>query len=247
MRLSAKSSLAEVRQPNDWTEANLPDAEADHPSRPGPWMTLGTGALNVSFALQSPNAVCGPSELPVRRAPRYASRMKHPTIIVTSGLPGSGKSTLAEGIGRLSRVPVFSIDPTEAAMWVSGLPKESTGIAAYRVVEAIAAENLKLGLSVIVDAVNPVEEARQMWRDLGTLFRAPVCFIECFCSDDQIHKTRIEKRVRSIAGMPEITWEQVQERKAEYQDWHDVRLRLDTASEAPEILIVRAMDYLQTI
>ncbi len=173
--------------------------------------------------------------------------MKHPIIIVTSGLPGSGKSTIAEGIGRSLRVPVFSIDPAEAAMWAAGLPKEATGIAAYRVVEAIAAENLKLGLTVIVDAVNPVKEARQMWRDLAGRFQVPVCFIECVCSDDQIHKARIEKRVRGIAGMPEITWERVQERKAEYEDWRDVRLRLDTASDAPEVLIARAMDYLKTV
>jgi predicted kinase len=173
--------------------------------------------------------------------------MKQPTIVVTSGLPGSGKSTIAEGIGRLLRAPVFSIDPAEAAMWVSGLPKESTGIAAYRVVEAIATENLKLGLTVIVDAVNPVEQARQMWRDLGDRFQVPVCFIECFCGDDQIHRTRIEKRVRNIAGMPEMTWERVLERKAEYEDWRDTRLKLDTATEAPEVLIARAMDYVQSI
>jgi predicted kinase len=173
--------------------------------------------------------------------------MKQPMIVVTSGLPGSGKSTIAEGMGRLMRAPVFSIDPAEAAMWVSGLPKESTGIAAYRVVEAIAAENLKLGLTVIVDAVNPIEQARQMWRDLGGRFQVPVCFIECFCGDDQIHRSRIEERVRNIAGMPEITWERVLERKAEYEDWRDARLRLDTATEAPEVLIVRAMDYVQSI
>ena len=180
-------------------------------------------------------------------ATHYAFLMKQPAIIVTSGLPGSGKSTIAEGIGRLLRVPVLSIAPAEAAMWAAGLPKENTGIAAYRVVEAIAAENLKLGLTIIVDAVNPVEEARQMWRDLADRFQVPVCFIECLCSDDQIHRTRIEKRVRNIPGMPEITWERVQERKAEYEEWLDVRLRLDTASDAPDVLIARAMDYLQAI
>ncbi|MEL6287095.1 MAG: ATP-binding protein [Pseudomonadota bacterium] len=170
--------------------------------------------------------------------------MGPPTIIVTSGLPGSGKSTIAEGIGRGLRAPVFSIDPAEAAMWAAGLPQEHTGIAAYRVVEAIAAENLRLGLTVIIDAVNPVQEARQMWRDLAQRFQAPVFFIECHCSDDQIHKTRIEKRVRNIAGMPETTWDRVQERKAEYQEWCDARLRLDTAYDTPEALISRAMEYI---
>ena len=184
-------------------------------------------------------------ELPAALSQQYAFRMRTPTIIVTSGLPGSGKSTIAEGIGRRLRSPVFSIDPAEAAMWAAGSPKEKTGIAAYRVVEAIAAENLKLGLTVIIDAVNPVEEARQMWRDLAQRFEVPVYFIECLCSDDQIHKARIEKRVRNIAGMPETTWDRVQERKAEYEEWRDARLSLDTAYETPEALITRAMKYLQ--
>ena len=78
-------------------------------------------------------------------------------LIVLSGLPGSGKSTLAEGLSRKLSVPVFSVDPIEAAMWRSGLAKAQTGIAAYDVAIALADEHLRLAHSVIVDAVNPVE------------------------------------------------------------------------------------------
>ena len=59
-------------------------------------------------------------------------------LIVLSGLPGSGKSTLAEGLSRKLSVPVFSVDPIEAAMWRSGLAKAQTGIAAYDVAIALA-------------------------------------------------------------------------------------------------------------
>jgi predicted kinase len=78
-------------------------------------------------------------------------------LIVLSGLPGSGKSMLAEGLSRALSLPVFSVDPIEAAMWRSGLVKVQTGIAAYDVAIALADEHLRLGHSVIVDAVNPVE------------------------------------------------------------------------------------------
>jgi adenylate kinase family enzyme len=36
-------------------------------------------------------------------------------LIALAGLPGSGKCTLAEGLSRILSVPVFSVDPIEAA------------------------------------------------------------------------------------------------------------------------------------
>src|SRR5258708_20660163 len=78
-----------------------------------------------------------------------------PTLIVLSGLPGSGKSALAESLSRALSVPIFSIDPIEAAMWRAGLAKTETGVAAYEVAQALADDHLRLRHSVIVDAVNP--------------------------------------------------------------------------------------------
>jgi len=173
--------------------------------------------------------------------------MKEQSLIVTSGLPGSGKSTIAENIASALKVPLFSIDPIEAAMWTSGIPKESTGIAAYKIAEAMAAENLKQGLSVIVDAVNPVEEARAMWRALAKRFSVEVFFIEVHCSDEGVHRARIEKRVRNIEGMSEITWYRVQDRRAEYEPWSEPRLTLDTATGTPDILVSKALNYLRGI
>ena len=93
-------------------------------------------------------------------------------LIVLSGLPGSGKSTLAEGLSRTLSLPVFSVDPIEAAMRQSGLAKHSTGIAAYDVAIALADEHLRLGHSVIADAVNPIEAPRAAWRNLAAKHRA---------------------------------------------------------------------------
>ena len=92
-------------------------------------------------------------------------------LIVLSGLPGSGKSTLAEGISRSLSVPVFSVDPIEAAMWRGGLARAQTGVAAYDVAVTLVDEHLRLGHSVIVDAVNPVEAPRAAWRNLAAAGR----------------------------------------------------------------------------
>lgn len=158
-----------------------------------------------------------------------------------AGLPGSGKSSIAEALAQRLQIPIVSIDPIEAAMWRSGLSPKDTGIAAYRVAQAVAAENLKQGLSIIVDAVNPVEDARQMWRDTAQANKANLTFIETVCSDEATHKSRIEARKRAIEGMAEVTWARVRDRAAEYQSWAVQPVRIDTASnsidEAVEIAL----------
>jgi predicted kinase len=166
-------------------------------------------------------------------------------LILVSGLPGSGKSTLAEGLSRTLSLPVFSIDPIEAAMWRGGLLKQSTGIAAYEVAIALADEHLRLGHSVIIDAVNPVEAPRAAWRNLAVKHLADLKIIESVCADETVHRRRIEARVRNIEGMPEVTWARVLQRRAEYQPWTDARLTLDTSADTPETLIAAALNYLR--
>jgi predicted kinase len=107
-------------------------------------------------------------------------------LIVLSGLPGSGKSTLADGLSRILSMPVFSVDPIKAAMWRGGLAKAQTGIAAYGVAITLADEYLRLGHSVVVDAVNPVEAPRAAWRNLAAKYRADLRIIKCVCADERL-------------------------------------------------------------
>ena len=166
-------------------------------------------------------------------------------IIVLSGLPGSGKSTLSGGISRSLSIPVFSVDPIEAAMWRSGLAKAETGIAAYEIAAALADEHLRLGHSVIIDAVNPVEAPRAAWRSLAVKHRTELKVIECVCVDEAVHRQRVEARVRAIDGMPEPTWARVLHRRAEYEAWTDAHLTLDTSIDAPDKLLAAALSYLR--
>jgi predicted kinase len=152
---------------------------------------------------------------------------------------------LAEGLSRTLSMPVFSVDPIEAAMWRSGLAKAQTGIAAYDVAITLADEHLRLGHSVIVDAVNPVEAPRASWRHLAAKYRAELKIIECVCTNEAVHRQRIEARVRNIAGMPDIKWDRVLERRAGYEAWADERLMLDTSVAAPDSLLSKAMGYVR--
>jgi len=165
-------------------------------------------------------------------------------LVVLAGLPGSGKSTLAEGLSRHFSLPLFSVDPIEAAMWRGGLPRDQKGIAAYTVAQALAEEHLRLGHSVVIDAVNPVEAPRAAWRNLSTKYRADLKIIECVCAEEATHRRRIEARVRGIEGMAEVTWARVEQRRAGYETWADARLTLDSSAQPPERLLAEAIEYL---
>jgi predicted kinase len=167
------------------------------------------------------------------------------TLIVLSGLPGSGKSVLAESLSRALSIPMFSIDPIEAAMWRAGLAKTETDIAAYEVARALADDHLRLRHPVIVDAINPVEAPRAAWRNLAAKHRISLKIIECVCSDEAMHRQRIESRVRSVAGTHELTWARLLQRRAEYEAWTDPRLVLDTSRTSPANLLTQALNYVR--
>lgn len=152
-------------------------------------------------------------------------------IIIVSGLPGAGKSTIAEGISQELTLPVFSVDPIESAILKAGIKRSfETGLAAYLVAETLAAEQLKLGLSVIIDAVSPVKESREWWHNLSDKFNAKLIIIECVL-DRELHRKRIESRVRNMHGIPEVTWKEVENRREEYLEWSEERLILDTSKD----------------
>jgi len=173
-----------------------------------------------------------------------AGAIATPTLIVMAGLPGTGKSLISEGLAREVGAAVLSIDPIEAAMWRAGLSKGETGVAAYVAAAAMAEGNLRLGRTVVIDAVNPVEAPRAMWRSLAARPAITLKIIECVCSDIQVHRQRVERRVRNIEGMAEITWTEVEQRRADYEPWSDLRLIMDTARESVEGLIAEAVAYI---
>ncbi|GAB3724947.1 AAA family ATPase [Nocardiopsis nanhaiensis] len=150
-------------------------------------------------------------------------------LIAMAGLPGSGKSTLACELGRYLSAPVLSVDPVEAALWRVGIDRsEPTGLAAYVAVEAMAADILALSQTVIVDAVNDAEEAREQWRGLAERQGTPLVWIEVVCSDPELHRRRLEGRQRNLPDFPEPAWDSLAARRDGMATWNDERLVLDS-------------------
>ena len=141
-------------------------------------------------------------------------------LIVTAGLPGAGKSTIAEVVGNRIGAPVVSVDPIESAILSAGIDAdEPTGLAAYLVAETIAESVLAGGGSVIVDAVNAVEPAREQWVKLAARQQVTIKFLEVVCSDPELHRTRLASRGRRLAHIAEPTWHAVEQSLDEWEAW----------------------------
>ncbi|MFC6357391.1 AAA family ATPase [Luethyella okanaganae] len=143
-----------------------------------------------------------------------------PKLIVFAGLPGSGKSTIGEIIGARLGATVVSVDPIESAILSAGIDSDQpTGLAAYLVAENIAERELVSGRSVIVDAVNAVEPARMQWRELAVRAGVMLRVVEVVCSDEEVHKARLERRVRNLPHFEELTWRAVEQSLDGYEPW----------------------------
>ena len=174
---------------------------------------------------------------------RYSANLMKSTLIIISGLPSTGKSTIAEALGKKLKFPVFSVGPIESAIIQADITKNfATGLAAYLVAKNLATEQLKLGLSVIIDAVSPVQEARDMWLKISNKYHAQLKIIECIL-DPKIHRARIEQRVRNLPGFPEVTWSDVEKQRKEFLPWEESRLVLDMSQNLEEN-ITRIFNYL---
>jgi predicted kinase len=166
-------------------------------------------------------------------------------LIVMSGLPGTGKSAIADALGRELGAPVLSVDPIEAAIWRCGIPASfATGVAAYEVAAVLAEHQLTMGLTTIVDSVSSVEVARDMWRQAARRAGAELRVIEVVCSDERVHRQRLAERRRTIEGYPEPSWDQVQQRRAEWEPWTGDRLVIDTMRTADDNL-ANALSFLR--
>src|SRR5690606_31588501 len=134
-------------------------------------------------------------------------RLRRPTLVIFSGLPGSGKSTVAKAVARELNLPYLRIDTIEQGLRdLCGIRVEGEG---YRIAYRIAADNLRLGSSVIADSCNPIELTRNEWEAVARDAGAEPLNVEVVCSDVGEHRRRVETRATEVPGLTLPTWEEV--------------------------------------
>ena len=150
------------------------------------------------------------------------------TLAVFAGLPGVGKSVLAARVAAALPATVLAVDTVDFTLQRYDVSEPRPGHAAYGVVAALAEVQLGIGHHVIIDAVNPVRAARQLWVDLAGRLGVPLRVVEVVCGDETEHRRRVEARfaARDHDGVPD--WVRVLERQKEYEPYLGPRLVVDT-------------------
>ncbi len=156
--------------------------------------------------------------------------MSDPTVLVITGLPGTGKSTLADHVAKVLGTPSFSGDWILGAIAPSkvldGVDRSTTMGIYERMLRTLFTRQLMLGQSAVLDCVAS-DAILAEWAAAATELSGRLLVVECICSDERIHKSRIQGRVRGIPGWHEIDWDHVEFMKRETPPLATERLVVD--------------------
>lgn len=167
-------------------------------------------------------------------------------LIVLSGLPATGKTALATAVARELGAVLLSVDPVDSALTAASVRETGApGLAAYAVVGAMAEQNLAIGTTVVVDAVNAVGEAKTFWLELARRRGARLLAVETILSDRGLHRERLAGRVREMA-FAEPNWEAVVLRRDEWVAWPFAPLIVDSA-EPFDLNVARVLEAARTV
>jgi predicted kinase len=152
-------------------------------------------------------------------------------LVSIGGLPATGKTAVARSLAVQLGAAYVRIDTIETAIArAEGSSRQTNDwelAPGYEVGYDVAVDQLRNGLDVVAESVNPVRASRDAWRDAGLGTGARVVEVEIVCSDVTEHRRRAEERVLDVVGLTKPTWEQITNR--EYDSWDREHVVVDTA------------------
>ncbi|MDF1678067.1 MAG: AAA family ATPase [Legionellaceae bacterium] len=162
-------------------------------------------------------------------------------LLIFGGLPGVGKTTISKALVKRLKAVYLRIDTVEQLL------KREAGLdgpEGYMVCFAQATENLKLGMTVVADSVNPIKISRDAWQKAAEDASAPFIEIELICSNLTEHQRRVETRQADIKGHQLPTWQNIQKR--EYEPWLSKDLVFDTSVQEVDDIVEEIVKHIES-
>jgi predicted kinase/ADP-ribose pyrophosphatase YjhB (NUDIX family) len=157
-------------------------------------------------------------------------------IVVVTGLPGTGKSTVADVAAEQLGAAVLGHDWAMSGLRpypriqqvMDGMEPPGHRAIGWSILTALARAQLRAGRSVVLDGVARWPELAQC-RAVARSEDARMVVIATWCSDREVHRSRIEGRLRLIPDWYEVDWEHVERALGDWEGPEEPDLTLDAA------------------
>ena len=155
------------------------------------------------------------------------------TFIVMRGFPGTGKSTIARLLAASLHAPLVDRDVLrQMAVDIFGDVPE-VGYFSYELMFTLAREQLKLGLSVVVDSPLTYRRTYEQCLEIAQEFHTPMLVVHCQCPPE-VQKRRLEGRKGQVSNFQITSWEEWEQWQERYEDFDDHGCVIDTSHPMDE-------------
>lgn len=156
-------------------------------------------------------------------------------FIVMRGFPGTGKSTIARLLAASLHAPLIDRDILrQTAVDVFGNVAH-VGQFSYELMFALTREQLKLGLSVVVDTPLTYRRTYEQCLEMAQTFNVPMLVVHCQCPQE-VQKRRLEGRKGQVSNFQITSWEEWEQWKTRYEEFDDHGCVIDTSHPLDESL-----------
>ncbi len=191
----------------------------------------------------------------------YASRLERPALIIMTGFMGTGKSVLANSLASLLGADIISSDLTRKKMskveptarhyeaFGKGIYVKDISLETYRKLRELAAERIKAGKSVIIDASFKNRRERMAAFETARALAVDFFVLECTCPEETIKK-RLEQRQADAAEISDGRWEIFAAQQADFDKITEfpapLHLVIDTSQDR-ETCLVKAIRHVKNM